>query len=240
MRVTREFAIPSRYRSPFERIAPGIFTLPGQSLGRVYVIEGDDGLTLVDTGLSWRCRNLCSHIEKAGRKVRDIKRVLLTHVHYDHIGGLRNLQANSDLEVITMSENASYLQGQIRTVEDGDVVTDLFGGLTVIGTPGHLPGHASFWLPERGVLFTGDTLSSLGGLGMLPSQLQHDATQVRLDVQRLARLEPAAICCGHGPPVTRDAASRLRALGDALGSSAHSILRTQSFGNIRIESRDRD
>jgi glyoxylase-like metal-dependent hydrolase (beta-lactamase superfamily II) len=155
-------------------------------------------------------------IDRSGRRVRDVRRVLLTHVHGDHLGGLRSLQANADLEVITMSCNAAQLQGQIRPVGDGEVIADLFGGLTVIGTPGHMPGHASFWLPERGVLFTGDTLASLGGLGMLPSRLQHDVDQVKQDVQRLAQLAPSAICCGHGPPVTRDAAARLRDVGEAL------------------------
>lgn len=217
MRSTREFAIPSRYHSPFQRVAPGIYTLPGQAVGRVYVLEGEEGLTLVDTGLAWKAKNLLALIDRSGRKVRDVRRVLLTHVHGDHLGGLRSLQANADLEVITMTSNAPQLQGQIRGVTDGEVITDLFGGLTVIGTPGHLPGHASFWLPERGVLFTGDTLASWGGLGILPSRLQHDVGQVKHDVQRLARLEPSAICCGHGPPVTRDAASRLREVGDALG-----------------------
>lgn len=216
MRVTREFAIPSGYRSSFQRVAPGVFTLPGQSLGRVYVLEGDDGLTLVDTGLARRSRNLLTHIEGAGRRIGDVRRVLLTHVHRDHLGGLRSLQSNSDIEVITMADNIGQLQGQIRGVGDGDVISELFGGLTVLGTPGHLPGHASFWLPERGVLFAGDTLASLCGLGILPSRLQHDVAQVKQDVQRLARLEPLAICCGHGPPVTRHAASRLHDVSDAL------------------------
>ena len=216
MRATREFAIATSYRSPFQRVAPGVYTLTGQSVGRVYVLEASDGLTLVDTGLACRSRNLLRVIESAGRRLRDVRRVLLTHVHSDHLGGLRTLQSNADLEVITTAGNASQLQGQIRTVSDGEVLSDLFGGLTVLETPGHLPGHASFWLPERGVLFTGDTLSSLGGLGMLPSSLQDDSAQVKRDVQRLASLAPSVICCGHGPPVTRDAASRLRGIGDAL------------------------
>jgi glyoxylase-like metal-dependent hydrolase (beta-lactamase superfamily II) len=217
MRVTREFVLPTSYRNPFERVAPGVFTVPGQSVGRVYVLEGADGLTLVDTGLASRSRNLLQVIERAGRQVRDVRRVLLTHVHRDHLGGLRSLQSNADLEVITMAANAGHLQGQIRTVSDGEVVSELFGGLTIIGTPGHLPGHACFWLPERGVLFAGDTLASVGGLGVLPARLQHDADQVKRDVDRLSNLAPSAICCGHGAPVTRDAAARLRAISDALG-----------------------
>ena len=79
MRATREFAITATYRSPFERVAPGVYTLPGQSVGRVYVLEGADGLTLVDTGLACRSRNLHQVIERSGRRLRDVRRVLTEH-----------------------------------------------------------------------------------------------------------------------------------------------------------------
>lgn len=217
MRTTREFNIPSPYRSPFQRVAPGIHTLPGQSVGRVYVVEGADGLTLIDTGLARRCRNLLALIQHAGHNARHVRRVLLTHVHADHVGGLETLQANSDIEVVTSATNANGLRGQLRTVNDGDTISNLVGRLTVLSTPGHLPGHVSFWLPECGVLFSGDTLASWGGLGTLPGLLHNDMPQVVRDVERLSRLDPEVICCGHGPPVTRNAATRLRAVARGLG-----------------------
>ena len=216
MRSTREYAIPRPYRAAFHRVAPGVHTLPGQSLGRVYVLESSDGLTLVDTGLSWRSQNLLSRITRAGYSLQQVRRVLLTHTHADHVGGLRALQLHADVEVITSTENANTLCGRIRAVGDGDVLGDLFGGLTVVGTPGHAHGHLSFWLPELGVLFTGDTLSSLGGLGMPPCRCHADFEQTMCDVERLSRLDAAVICCGHGPPVTRNASSRLRAVARAL------------------------
>lgn len=218
MRVTREFAVATSYQSPFQRVVPGVFTLAGQSVGRVYAVEGPDGLTLVDTGLACRSRNLLRVIERSGRRLRDVRRVLLTHVHGDHLGGLRKLQSNADLQVITLAENSAYLQGQILPAHDGDVFPELFGGLTVMATPGHLPGHASFWMPDRSVLFAGDTLSSFRALSVLPSSLQHDNAQLKRDVKRLADLSPSVICCGHGVPVTRDAAVTLRRVSDALNS----------------------
>lgn len=218
MRATREFALPAPYRSPFQRIAPGVHTLPGQTVGRVYVLESSDGLTLVDTGLARRARNVLTMVARAGHSARQIRRVLLTHVHPDHVGGLATLQANADVEVFASEASAAGLRGRVRTVADGDVIGAVAGGITVLSTPGHLAGHVSFWLPEQGTLFAGDTLTALGGLGTLPPFLNTDAAQTARDAERLSHLDPDVICCGHGPPVTRNAAARLRALARGAGA----------------------
>lgn len=173
-------------------------------------------MTLVDTGLASRSDNLIGLLGQAGHRLRDVRRVLLTHLHRDHLGGLRALQANADIEIVTLSEDASRLRGQIRPVCDGEVLPQVCGGITVLSTPGHMRGHASFWLSGRRVLFAGDTVASWRGLRVLPALLHHDVGQLRADVQRLAAVEPTVICCGHGPPVTRDAARQLQQLGAAL------------------------
>ncbi len=93
-------------------------------------------------------------------------------------------------------------------IADGDTI----GPLTVIHTPGHTPGHLAFWMPASRVLFCGDAVVTspkfmAGWPGLVLNKQQHAAS-----VRRLAGYEADVLAVGHGKPVTKDAAARLRSL----------------------------
>jgi len=77
-----------------ETVLPGVhrvpLPLPGDALKavNVYLIEDDDGYTLVDSGWdspsSWQA--LTGGLARAGAEVREVRRVLVTHLHHDHVG----------------------------------------------------------------------------------------------------------------------------------------------------------
>jgi glyoxylase-like metal-dependent hydrolase (beta-lactamase superfamily II) len=75
--------VPSR-GVPAE-VAPGIHRL-GNDLVNFYLVEGDDGLTLVDAGLPGFRGQLESVLRERGRALRDVDAVVLTHAHVDHVG----------------------------------------------------------------------------------------------------------------------------------------------------------
>jgi len=84
----------------------------------------------------------------------------------------------------------------------------------VLETPGHSPGHCSYWRSADRVLIVGDVLfgtSLLGrpGLHEPPRALSTDPALNRESARRLAGLEPRLALFGHGPPL-RDP-GRLRA-----------------------------
>ncbi len=97
------------------------------------------------------------------------------------------------------------------TLSEGDEI----GGLKVIETPGHTPGHLAFWEERTRALIIGDVL-----FHTKPATLQkglsepfHFATVDRASnlrsARKLAALNPEAICFGHGPTLTdRDAFQR--------------------------------
>jgi len=104
-----------------------------------------------------------------------------------------------------------------RMVNDVDVIAESFGGLQVVFTPGHAPGHISFWQPEKRVLIIGDVLMRLGGVRRLPPGLFVDYEQNTHSIkERIAPLDVEVACFGHGKPIIGGAASQIRAFAASL------------------------
>ena len=85
---------------------------------------------------------------------------------------------------------------------EGDVLP-VVGGLKVIETPGHTPGHLAFFAEGRKMLFAGDAVRTrkdhVGYNWVRMSNWDHDV--MRLSVHKLAQLQPEIVCPGHGPVV---------------------------------------
>jgi hydroxyacylglutathione hydrolase len=90
-----------------------------------------------------------------------------------------------------------------RALSEGDEVA----GFTVLETPGHSAGHVSFWRESDRVLIVGDVLGSINfitgipGLNTPPDLFTPDPARNRDSARRLAALEPALACFGHGAPL---------------------------------------
>jgi glyoxylase-like metal-dependent hydrolase (beta-lactamase superfamily II) len=79
----------------------------------------------------------------------------------------------------------------------------VLGGLSALATPGHTPGHLSFYAAGPGILFAGDSLRTLGGrlrVSSGPNTL--DEAQANASARRQLALNPRLICAGHGPAVS--------------------------------------
>jgi len=73
-------------------ILHGISNIEGLRLGRVYVIEASDGLTLIDTSAPGSFPQIEKGLLRSGHQISEIKRILLTHAHWDHYGSLAVLK----------------------------------------------------------------------------------------------------------------------------------------------------
>lgn len=80
----------------------------------------------------------------------------------------------------------------------------VLGGLQVLETPGHTPGHISFYAPAAGILFCGDSIVTDQDQGLLPSRpgLTWDEAKATESVRKQAALGARIVCSGHGPVVT--------------------------------------
>lgn len=145
---------------------------------------------------------------------------LLTHGHGDHIGGLEYLLEQfpqmriacpaDDAPMLTSPElnlSATFLMG-IKAPEAHELLQpnqelDL-GSVTfrVLDTSGHTPGGASFYCPDEGVVFTGDSLFS-GSVGRcdIPNG-DHDRLVRNIRRNLLTLPEETRVLPGHGPETT--------------------------------------
>ena len=136
-----------------------------------------------------------------------LKAILLTHGHFDHVGAVKELVAETGCEVYIHAAESTMppmmTAGPLyytRTYAEGDTVAPIAGAeLTVLHTPGHTPGSVCLlWGQE---LFAGDTLFA-GSCGRvdLPGG---DPAQMLQSLNRLASLNADyRVHPGHGPSTT--------------------------------------
>ncbi len=234
-------------------LVPDVYAFTGFVVGRVYCIRDPDGLTLIDSGIKQSAGAILAQLRRSGAAPDRVKRILITHGHIDHVGGLQQVQAATGAPVAVGVADRPVLAGQVpyprapqdadlsplgrlmrggadqyadpvpvaRELHDGDWLPEVLGGLQVIATPGHTPGHLAFWQPERRILFGGDVLGHWPiGLGLPPAAFTVDMAEDIRSLQRLAALAPDVLCLGHGAPILDNAAEPLRAFAECVKGKA--------------------
>jgi len=211
-------------------IVPGVHLVPGV-IANPYLRIDSDGLTLVDTGLLRSEKKILQYIGTLGFSPRDLKRIAITHADGDHVGGLAALKAASGARVYASAVEAEAIAAgrmsrplkarglrkalfaaiaplfRARPAAVDDVLTSgqvlpVLGGLHVIATPGHTPGHISLFAPSAGILLAGDSMVSRNG-ELRPSGGANtwDEAQAIASTQAQLALGARVVCLGHGPVV---------------------------------------
>jgi len=215
-------------------IAPNIYYLPGKNKSRFpycacLYLKGRNLRILIDAGMGEE--NITPALE-AGIDV-----LILSHCHVDHRLTRRLIQDvpvwchATEIEYLKdrkkFIEGVGFRRGGIkashlvdsiagffdmpieRTLDDGDEV-DLGGfKLVCIYTPGHTPGHLSFFIPEHQLLFTADVdLTHFGPF------YGHDFASIDdfiISIQKLKQIKAQIIATGHAGPFNGNIRARLDA-----------------------------
>jgi hydroxyacylglutathione hydrolase len=130
-------------------------------------------------------------LRASGWKLSDI---LVTHHHYDHTGGIRELKQRHGARVVAPRAEASKIPTVDETVGEGDTVTIGTLEAQVIETPGHTLGQINYYFSAAKLLFAGDTLFSIG-CGRVIEGTPEMMWQTLLKLRALP--DDTALYCGH-------------------------------------------
>jgi glyoxylase-like metal-dependent hydrolase (beta-lactamase superfamily II) len=222
-------------------LVPGVHLVDSPVGCNTYLIIGDGGVTLVDTGLKGNEKRIYRCMQKLGYKPRDIERIIITHAHLDHINCLHRLKEDSGAQVMVSEADSPIVEGKkpIGTAKgiyglvlaflrvayyryepvkvdvmlgDGDAI-DAPGGLEAIMLGGHSEGNMGLYSPDRRLLFSSDTVRVIGDSLAPPSpKFTEDPEGAIRAIKRLSGLDFDAMLPGHGKPVMENASEKVREL----------------------------
>lgn len=191
----------------------------------VYLLEDEDPV-VVDTGTGMFAESTMEEISKIV-PLRTVGRIVLTHCHYDHLGGAAMFQEATRGRIYLHETEAV----PVKAGESELVIPEMFGGrlgqldieplktgqklktgsaeLEVVHTPGHSPGSIALHEPKSASAVVGDTVFANGVVGRwdLPGG---DLAQLVSSVKRLQKMQLKNLYPGHGPYAEGDAAYHLK------------------------------
>ena len=192
-----------------------IITIPGREYdSNVYVVVGKIP-TIIDTGTGFYTRIILETIQKIVN-LEQIQQILLTHEHYDHIGGAQDILqaskgrakifAHKDVVSKLKEGKSTFAEMLGGTMPKLTVDVPLSGGeqltigdslFEVLITPGHSIGSLCFYSKKNEVLFSGDTIFSDGGFGRYDFP-GGDFNTLLNSIEKLAELDVTNLYPGHG------------------------------------------
>ena len=207
-----------------------------------YLVEEEDGLTLVDTAIPGSAKAILAAADELGRP---IVRIALTHAHGDHVGSLDALAKTLPGIEIAISERDARLLAKNTTTDPGEppeakmrgsypgtrtrptrtlMAGDRVGSLEVVAAPGHSPGHVAFLDTRDRTLIAGDAFSTIGGVATtakanplfpLPAMATWHKPTALESARALRALDPVRLAVGHGPIVDAPGAAMDKAIARA-------------------------
>lgn len=196
------------YARHSERVAtvlgknPSPFTGPGTN---TWIVGIGRRPILLDTGQGVAIyADLLETALKELSNTNEIDRIVLTHAHVDHLGGVPQVcERFGEKEVIKMPwpghDEAAH--APINAIADKAVIETEGATLLAIHTPGHAPDHLCYYLEQERALFTGDVVLG-AGTTVIPDDTG-DLGQYMDSLRKLEELELEAIYPAHGPVIRK-------------------------------------
>ena len=216
--VERFLSIPEAHGQPERRITfrPNYTCFPVRTPTRppathtcCYLVYNSKEILIFDPGSPYEDeqQSLAQAVDDMISEGRQVREIILTHLHPDHVGGVNALKAHlgGAVPVAAHAQTAEALTDVRvdRLIQDNDVIS-LEGEpriqLRALHTPGHALGHLCFHDEERGVLMTGDNIVGVGSVLIDPPQ-----GNMRVYLASLERMRSlpslTVLLGGHGPAV---------------------------------------
>ncbi len=206
-----------------------------------YLVQEDDGLTLIDSTVSSPADDVASIVQQVGKELR---RVTLTHAHGDHVGGVAGVRMRFPGVEVSIGERDSPILAGDKTLVNTEPQTevkgyfvkvdwkpdrllkpgDRVGSLEVVASPGHTPGHVAFLDVRDRTLIAGDAFQTRGGIAVsgvlrplfpFPAMATWNKQTALNSATALRDLEPSLLAVGHGKALREPTATMNRAIEEA-------------------------
>ena len=226
-----------------ERIAPEVGWLPVSFVNVYFVGRPGEKWALIDAGLPGYASQIFAAAEARFGAGSKPEAIYLTHGHFDHSGAGKTLADRWQVPIYVHRLELPYLTGRSdypppdptiggaiaflsrfmpsRAADLGSRVREFpegelpgLEGWRWTETPGHSPGHVSFFRPSDRTLLAGDALATMNMdswpglvtarkvLSRAGAPFNYDWEATRRSVQKLAKLRPNVLGCGHGVPMS--------------------------------------
>lgn len=214
------------------QLTDGLWLVDDVQASNVYIIRAADGAVIVDSGIRGSTAAILQELGRAGYDPAQVRALIVTHAHVDHIGSLPELRQATGAPIYAPAGEVAAMEGQAPLPHPPGLYGQLFAAATsfmrpvpvtvehalragpsiealpgwqVVPTAGHTPDHISLYDPDCQLLIAGDALANLGGLRLSPWPFTSDMRRARASAALLAGVPLRSIVFGHGAPLLEDA-----------------------------------
>ncbi len=218
-------------------ITSGVHQIDRVNANSYLILESDGSLTLIDVGTSAGGKKILDYVKNTlSKQPSDLKTIVLTHAHIDHIRGALALKKATGAKVAIHEQDAEYLAKRKKLTMPRGATGALFrffsiffrapavepdirlkesdqigASLKVVNTPGHTPGSLSLYDNQRKLVLVGDAIITRGGkLQGPPKQFTEDWSQAMISIEKISSLDFEILLSGHGDPVKSGGAQKAR------------------------------
>ena len=185
-----------------------------------WVLNCKEGIVLIDGGMTPQAvENIAAELETMKKNWKDVKLVLVTHKHGDHVKNLPKIKELTRAPIKAQKLEAPLIEKtvgvKVEGLEDGEVIP-FCGGIEVIWVPGHSEGNSCYYLRKQKTMIAGDTIFGDENCNILPPPEKYclDVKEATKEIERLLKYDFDYFLYTHGKDIMGGAKAKVKELVD--------------------------